>query len=75
MSIFLIIFDAKIIKTFKTKSAKDISMLMWVIVLFNFICGLAYSIHIQSFPFVSKYILCLLALGVLIFQNIKYGKK
>jgi MtN3 and saliva related transmembrane protein len=65
----------QIIKTFKTKSAKDLSIITQTIFLTSSIIWLVYGFELKNFPLVASNILYVVTYTIIIIGFCIYGKK
>jgi MtN3 and saliva related transmembrane protein len=74
-SISSITFLPQVIKTYKSKSAKDISLPMFLLVTLSVILWLAYGIIIKDLPIIFTNGCVLIMSALMILLKIKYGKQ
>ena len=65
----------QIIKIFRNKSAKDISIITMTIFLLSSIVWLLYGIELSSFALISANILYVITYVIIIFGFVLYGRK
>ncbi len=66
-------FLPQVIKTWKTKSAKDVSMAMFVIAFTNQVLWLLYGLLIDNWVIISTNALMLVMTGIMIGLKVKYN--
>lgn len=67
-------FLPQVIKIYKTKSAHDLSLAMFIIFAFGVISWLAYGILTESAPIIVANCVTLVFAVYILFMKIKYGK-
>lgn len=63
----------QLIRTIKTKSAKDLSLGMFLFFVLGIICWLTYGIMVQEWPIIAANIITLIMAVILLVCKIKYG--
>lgn len=71
----LFTFLPQVIKTWKTKSVKDISLGMYVIFWLGVVCWLTYGLIIKNFPIVVNNIIMFFLVSTMAVLKIKYGQR
>ncbi len=70
-----IVFLPQVIKTYKTKSVKDISIMMFSLATLSVILWLAYGIMLMNWPIIYTNGCVLLLSIIMLYFKIAYGKK
>jgi MtN3 and saliva related transmembrane protein len=68
-------FIPQVIKTWKTRSAKDLSLWMFVVFCTGLLLWLIYGILINSFPVIISNLLTLSMAGIILVFKIKFGNQ
>ncbi len=69
-----IAFLPQLYKTWKTKSAEDVSLIMLILFITGLICWIIYGLNIHSIPIISANIVTLIFNFSILFLKINYGK-
>tara|TARA_B100000965_G_scaffold302847_1_gene261540 strand:- start:392 stop:667 length:276 start_codon:yes stop_codon:yes gene_type:complete len=69
-----IAFLPQLYKTWKTKSAEDVSLIMLMLFITGLICWIIYGLSINSIPIISANIVTLIFNSSILFLKINYGK-
>ena len=69
-----IAFLPQLYKTWKTKSADDVSLIMLLLFITGLICWIIYGLNINSIPIISANIVTLIFNSSILFLKINYGK-
>ncbi|MFC1909193.1 SemiSWEET family sugar transporter [Chloroflexota bacterium] len=64
----------QIIRVFKLKSAREISMLFTTLLLLGMVCWLAYGIYLSLTPIVTWNIIGIALVTILLYAKLRYGK-
>jgi len=67
-----IAFLPQVIRTWKTKSTKDISLSMFVLFLIGICCWLIYGISLRSMPIILANSVTIILASIILFFKIKY---
>ena len=65
----------QIVKTYRTKSSGDLSILYLITLIFGLMLLMVYSIYVRDFVFIFGNTLAISSTGVMIFLWFKYGKQ
>lgn len=68
-------FLPQVIKTWKTKSAKDLSLWMFVVFCLGVLLWLIYGIIINSFPVIISNVLTLSMAGIILVFKLRFGNQ
>jgi MtN3 and saliva related transmembrane protein len=66
-------FVPQVVKTWRTRSTKDISLVMFMILVIGIILWLLYGIMIQDIPLIVANSITLLFAGSILFLKLKHG--
>lgn len=66
-------FVPQVVKTWKTRSAKDLSLWMFIVFCTGLLLWLVYGILINSFPVIISNLLTLSMAGLILFFKIRFG--
>ncbi len=66
-------FLPQVIKTFRTRSTKDISLLMWVLLFTGVLCWLVYGFLLRSGPVIVANGVTLVLVGAVLALKLKNG--
>jgi MtN3 and saliva related transmembrane protein len=66
-------FLPQVVKTWRTRSTKDISIVMFMVLVIGILLWLAYGIMIQDIPLIVANSVTLLFAGTILFFKLKHG--
>lgn len=66
-------FVPQVVKTWRTRSTKDISLVMFIVLIMGILLWLAYGIIIQDIPLIVANSVTLLFAGTILFFKLKHG--
>ena len=64
----------QLIRVFKLRSAREISMLFTTLLLTGMICWLTYGVYLELFPVILWNAIGIILVSLLIYLKLKYGK-
>ncbi|MBT8191467.1 MAG: SemiSWEET transporter [Saprospiraceae bacterium] len=68
-------FLPQVIKTYRTKSVEDISLVMYIIFMSGLIMWLIYGLVIRNFPIIFSNIVTISLAATILYFKFKYNKK
>ena len=66
-------FVPQVVKTWRTRSTKDISLVMFLVLVTGLILWLAYGIIIEDIPLIAANAVTLVFAGTILFFKLKHG--
>ena len=66
-------FVPQVVKTWRTRSTKDISLVMFLVLVTGIILWLAYGIIIEDIPLIAANAVTLVFAGTILFFKLKHG--
>jgi MtN3 and saliva related transmembrane protein len=67
-------FLPQVIRVFKLKSAREISLIFTILTLIGIVCWLAYGIFLQLTPIILWNSITIILVVVLLYAKLKYGR-
>jgi len=72
MALFICCFIPQIIKTYKIKTVKGVSLWLWIMVVSGYLSGLIYTIYLKDGVLIATYSAGLILSSIILFGYYRY---